>query len=72
MIVVVGATGVTGWIVKHRLGVDRRYICLNDQFTVTDNVTAPRNPRQLLVAILQHSEQLNGATRSVAQLDELT
>jgi len=69
---VVGANGVTGWIVRTRLSRDRQYVCLNDSFTVTDNIAAPRNPRQLLVAIVTHSEALNGRTLSVSDVTELT
>lgn len=72
MIVVVGSNGVAGWMLRERRNAFRRLVCLNDQFTIDLESSGPRNLRTALVAMLAHSEVLNGRTLSVGELQSLS
>lgn len=72
MIVFVGANGITAWNLRVRFAASRQLVCLNDGFSVDFPIRAAKNPRQMLVAMREHSEQLNGRTLSVSEIRDLT
>lgn len=72
MIVVVGATGITAWVVLQSRARSRTLLCLNDGFTHEVPILQPKQPRAFLVALLAHSESINGRTLSVGSIPDLT
>lgn len=72
MIILVGVDGITGWVLRTPRGEDRQLVCLNDGFSISIPIRAAKNPRQVLIALRDHSESLNGRTLSLADVPGLT
>jgi hypothetical protein len=71
MIVIVGANGVTAFIIRSLKGYGRRVVCLNDGRTMTFPDFEVGTNRAVLTGMMAHAESINGSTLSVGVLAEL-